>query len=193
MVLPGWGTSTHFSFFVEALGLFTLGFLAAVSSGLTVGSLDRFRKSGVLLTTVHGIVWQPSPLTFLTLRARARFTSLPKALPSGCSNDSAQPSVYSVSLRSFFNSCNTSAIPSLIGRNMFFYPAKFIHLLNHFLNCGNAFYRNLKRPVQKVFLLPCIRLLKATKHDYYFQLSSEQCLAHIFIQIISLYIIPTIR
>ena len=42
---------------------------------------------------------------------------------------------------------------------MFFYPAKFIHLLDHFLNPGNAFHLHLKRPVQSVFLRPCVRPL----------------------------------
>ena len=52
-VLPGW-KSTHFSSFVEALGFFISGFLAAVSCGLTVDSLFRFCKSSVVLTTGCG-------------------------------------------------------------------------------------------------------------------------------------------
>ena len=107
-----------FLFFVEALGLFTSDFLAAESCELMVCSLGRFRKSGVLITTVCGTFWQPPSLTLITLWARATFTSLLRAFPSWCSNDSTQPSVYSVSLLSYFNSCNTSAIPSLIARNI---------------------------------------------------------------------------
>ena len=56
----------------------------------------------------------------LWLCVRASFTSLPRALPSWFPNDSAQLSVCLVSWRSCFNLCNTSAIPSLIGRNIFF-------------------------------------------------------------------------
>ena len=109
---------------MEVSGLLTSGFLAAVTSGLTFVSLGRFRKTGVLLTTVCGVVWQPLSLTLLILWARASFTSLPKALPSWCWNYSVQLSVYLVSSRSCFNSCKTSAILSLIFRNMFFSSCK---------------------------------------------------------------------
>ena len=92
----------------------------------------RFRKFAVVLTKGCRALWQPSSLTLLTLWARASFIFLLTAFPNLYSNGPAQPSVYSVSLRSFCNSCNASTITSLIGRNLFFYPAKFIYLLGHF-------------------------------------------------------------
>ena len=73
------------------------------------------------LSAVCGAVWQPSSLTLLILWTRISFTFLLRAFPSWCSSGSAQPSVYSVSLRSCFNSCNTSTTSSLIVRNMFFF------------------------------------------------------------------------
>ena len=76
------GTFIHSSSLPEALGLFISGFFAAVSCGLTVSSLSRFRNSGVLLTTICGAVWQPSSLMLLKLWVRASFTSLPRAFSS---------------------------------------------------------------------------------------------------------------
>ena len=90
---------------------------------------------------------------------------LPTNCPSQLVFKWGQPSVYSVSLRSCCNSFNTSMIPSLIGRNMFFFhPAKSIHLLDYFLNSGNVFHRNQKSRTISLFCR---------------QLSSEQLLAQI--------------
>ena len=148
-------------------------FLAAESCGLTVGSLGHFSKSGVLLTTGCGAVWQPSFLTLLTLWARANFTSLPTAFPSWYSIDSAQPSVYSVSWRRDYNSLNTFVISSLTDRNLLFSPEKSINFLDHFLNTGHEFHLHLKRPVQAVFLQPPVRPLTLIGLHRYCQLSSE--------------------
>ena len=68
------GTFTYSSSFVEVLGLFTSDFLTAVFREFTDGSFSRFRKSGILLTTVCGAVWQPSSLILLTLWARTSST-----------------------------------------------------------------------------------------------------------------------
>ena len=77
-------------------------------------------------------------------------------------------------------------------RNIFFCPAKCIHLFNHLLNPRNALHLLLKRPIQAVFLPSCVRPLTVIGLRHYFQLPSKQFLAHSFTLIISLHIIFSI-
>ena len=54
------GTFTHSSSFVDALGLFTSGFLAAVSCGFTISSFSSFCKSTLQVVVCICIQQNPS-------------------------------------------------------------------------------------------------------------------------------------
>ena len=86
------GTSTYSSSFGKALGLFISDFLAAVSCGLMVSSLGRFRRSGILHTTICGAVWHPSSLKLLTFWARASSPSYQEPIPADCQMIRPSPS-----------------------------------------------------------------------------------------------------
>ena len=83
-----------------------------------VRSAAHYRLWGCLIALI--------PDAFNTLGSR--YFHLPtNCLSSWYSNDTAQPYVYSVSWRSCYNSCNTSAIPSLIVRKYTVHPCRAPH------------------------------------------------------------------
>ena len=114
------GTSIHSSGWFEVFGLFSTGFSAANTNGVTVGSLSRLRGSGVDLGAGSGGVWVLSSRTtyFGDLTSFIFCTILSLRWYTKCSMQ--QSFLFILSFKSCI-SRSASVLPSLMWRNIFFF------------------------------------------------------------------------